>query len=251
MLRTQGRVKPISPERGQCLVIAGDIGSSNNSSFWLIWPTPKDQTMLECSFGEGQGAPALADLWRKWQAMYPNNPITQILLPHDANTDDKGSGISYVDNLEKAGVPRKKVTVVPRVARWEDGVDIVRRHIPQMWFNSACDQPFKRDVYKADGSEPEEEPGGLARLENYRMQPANSKGVLPNKPVKDICDHAADGLRTFYEGKQHGLVDIIVAQERVEDDFMRGVDPFDPFREKWREFETGINDKRNQYAQHL
>ena len=198
--------------------------------------------MLECSFGEGQGAPALADLWRKWQAMYPHNLITQILLPHDANTDDKGSGISYVANLEKAGVPRNRITVVPRVERWEDGVDIVRRHVPQMWFNLHCDQPFKRNVYKADGSEVEEEPGGLARLENYRMQPASSKGVLPNKPVKDICDHAADGLRTFYEGKQHGMVDIIVVQEKRLMDTPEHVDPFDPFKDEYAKWD---NPRRN------
>lgn len=236
MVRQQNRVKPIAPQVGNCLVIAGDIGSSNNSSFWLIWPTMKDQTMLECAFSEGKGAPALADLWRKWSTMYPRNPITQILLPHDANTDDKGSGLSYVENLIQTGVPAKMITVVPRTPRWEDGVDVVRRHIPQMWFNIACDTPIKREVYKADGSEVEEEPGGLARLENYRMQVANSKGVIPNKPVKDMCDHAADGLRTFYEGKHHGMVDIIVVQERKMKETPDYVDPFDPFKEeilKW------------------
>lgn len=71
--------------------------------------------------------------------------------------------------------------------------------LPNCWFHSRCDQ----QVVSHDGNK---YPSGVARLENYRVKVSPEGGEQKN-PLKDgICDHAADGLRTYWEADEQSLV---------------------------------------------
>ena len=198
-LRVDGRIKEFAPERSLPLFIACDLGSSDNSAAWLVQPAGKFDNFLRCAFGEGKGAAGIAGLWRAWSAEFPEHHIEQILLPHDAEITDKGSGLTYKQSLINAGVPSRVISVVPRTPDVWVGIELVRDMLPHTWFHSVCDQPTR----DADGGEL---PSGVARLEGYRRQPPSATGVLKAAPLGDICSHASDALRTYAEGKQHGRV---------------------------------------------
>lgn len=196
-LRADGRVTAYEPEQLPC-VMAGDLGSSANTALWLIQPAGKFTNVLDCAFGEGAGAPWVAEMFRRWQAEH-SRTIVQVLLPHDANITDKGSGLTYVQNLVKAGVPQRLITVVPRTPDVWTGIDAVHKVLVNSWFHSRCDKP----VYTDEGAEL---PSGVARLEGYRVKPPGASGAVNNMPMHDICSHAADGMRTYAEAKEQHLV---------------------------------------------
>lgn len=199
-LRAQGRIKDFNLTPGLPLYVAADLGSSANTALWLIQPSGRDLCMVDCAFGEGAGAAWVANQVRAWEREF-DQEVVQIMLPHDARITDKGSGITYVQNLINAGIPARCIQVVPRTPDVWQGIEQVRRLLPNMWFHTRCDQELP------DPADPEKKhPGGVARLEGYRRtKPANT-GTGGDQPLGDICSHAADGLRTWAEGNAHHLV---------------------------------------------
>jgi len=232
-LRAQGRIKDYNPEPRIPLVIAGDLGAGQNAAFWLIQPTAIDTNILRVSLGEGKGAIGLAALYRRWQAEFPHNDIVQVILPHDANITDKGSTLTYTEGAVKAGIPRELITIVPRTSDIWVGIEEVQNGLPNCWFHVKTDEEI---VQRADDGTDKRLPGGLARLENYRKQPTTAKGVEMNEPVHDMCSHAADGLRTFYEAKARFLVRVHgLNKSRRGNNSTQQSDPYDPFADRDRD----------------
>lgn len=221
-LRVQGRIRIFAPEPRIPLVISCDLGSSQNSAYWLIQPTPIDTNILKCSFGEGKGAMGLARTFRKWQEEFPDNDIVQILLPHDARITDKGSGLTFEQNLVAAGVPQEKITIVSRTPDVWAGIEAVQNLLPNCWFHKDTDAEISIEV---DGVM-KKLPSGVARMEGYRRTPPTAAGVEKDQPFPDICSHAADGIRTYAEAKERHLVRTL---SRRKDAVLAG-DPYDPFR---------------------
>lgn len=196
-VRNQGRVTTFNPEPHLPFFMSADLGSSVNTALWLHQPAGKQHNVIDCAFGEGKGAAWVAETFRKWETQH--GQIVQLIIPHDANTTDKGSGLTYVENLVKCGIPRNKITVVPRTPDVWAGVDAVRKMLPRCWFHVRTDTP----TTDTDGNE---HPGGVVRLEGYRVRPSTS-GAASTNPFKDgICDHAADGFRTYAEADEQSLV---------------------------------------------
>lgn len=202
-LRTEGRVKCFDVEPRLPLVISADLGSSQNSAYWLVQPTYMDTNFMRCSFGEGKGAMGLADIYRKWQKEFPDNEIIQVLLPHDARITDKGSGLTFEQNLVKAGVPRNIITVVSRTPDVWAGIESVQNGLPRCWFHKETDMEV---VMENETGVTVKLPSGVTRLENYRRTPPTAKGVEQDTPFPDICSHAADAVRTYFEAKERHLV---------------------------------------------
>lgn len=221
-LRVQGRIKLFAPEPRIPLIISCDLGSSQNSAYWLIQPTPIDTNILKCSFGEGKGAMGLARVYRRWQEEFPDNDIVQILLPHDARITDKGSGLTFEQNLIAAGVPQSKITIVSRTPDVWAGIEAVQNLLPNCWFHKDCDAEIITEV---DGVT-KKLPSGVARMEGYRRTPPTAAGIEKDQPLPDICSHAADGIRTYAEAKERHLVRTL---SRRKDAPLAG-DPYDPFR---------------------
>jgi hypothetical protein len=214
-LRAAGRVKAFEAEPNVPLIIHGDLGSGQNSAFWLTQVTHNQYSFLDCEFGYGKGAVGLAKLWRKWKQDFPNCEIAQILLPHDANTHDKGSGVTYVENLVNCGVPRNVITVVPMTGKLWNGIELVQNLLPLSWFHTRTDTEIEED----NGLATIKKPSGLGRLENYRRSPDTRSGLdRSGTPLGDICSHAADGVRTLAEALANHLV-------QYKRQLNRGLDP--------------------------
>lgn len=196
-VRAEGRVKAFNKEPGRPIFTTWDLGSSDNMSGWLVQPSGRDHCFFSWCAGEGAGAPSVAEVMRAWEAQH--GPIAGHFLPHDANLTDKGSGKTYVDQLVECGIPRQSITVVPRIPDLWVGVGEVRKILPNCWFHTETDQP----VMSETGAKL---PGGVGRLEGYRKKLDQSTGILRDIPVKDVCDHTADALRTYAEALSRGLV---------------------------------------------
>lgn len=220
-VRVEGRVTWFNPEVHIPFVVSADLGSSVNSALWLHQPAGAQHNIIDCAMSDStpsmkKGAYWLAEQILKWEQQY--GFIAQVLLPHDASITDKGSGMTYVENLVKAGIPRAKIMVVPRTRDVWVGIDAVRKLLPNVWFHERCDKGFKN----SDG---EEKPSGVARLENYRVK-HNETGQANVMPHKDgTCDHCADALRTYAEAKELSLVNVQMRHGRRQkfdtyDDFL-------------------------------
>lgn len=197
-LRLEGRVTKFNIELGLPLFVSADLGSSDNTALWLLQPAGHALNAIDCAFGEGVGAAGVADTIRRWEHTY-GQTVEQVLIPHDARITDKGSGLTYEQNLVKSGVPQSKITVVPRTPDVWAGIEAVRRILPNLWFHERCDEKIRTD----DGKE---RPSGVGRIQGYRKRPPSSKGTGGGEPIGDICSHAADGLRTYAEAKECFLV---------------------------------------------
>ncbi|MBV5277344.1 hypothetical protein JZU56_06065, partial [bacterium] len=197
-LRADGRVTRFNPEPGYPMYTAWDLGSSDNSAGWLIQPVGKADNYLAFSCGEGKGAAGVAEVIRSWEREF--GPIAAHLLPHDAMTTDKGSGLSYKTQLIACGVPQHCIRVVPRTPDVWVGIAEVRKRLPNSWFHIRTDQ----EMTASDG---QKFPSGVGRLEGYRKHLHAGTSVSRSMPVKDnICDHVSDAARSWAEGNAAGLV---------------------------------------------
>lgn len=195
-VRAQGRVNNrVFAEKGYPLYTFWDLGTEDAVAGWCIQEVGREINVIDWSAGEGVGAESVADVIRRWSAQH--GEVHMNFLPHDAEIREKGTGLSYRQQLTKYGITN--VIIVPRTPQIFIGIDEVRRRLPRMWFHSRCDEVVKNRMG-------DELPGGVGRLESYRKKP-NPAGGVQGLPVKDgICDHTADALRTYGEASAQNLI---------------------------------------------
>lgn len=197
-VRAQGRVCQYNPERGWPIFTAWDLGSSDNLAGWLVQPAGKAHNWIDWAAGEGAGAAGVAEVIRAWESEH--GPIAGHFVPHDAEITDKGSGKTFVAQMVEAGIPREKITVVPRIPDVWVGIGEVRRVLANSWFHERTD----RDLTDAETGVVL--PSGVKRIEGYRKKLDKSTGILRDAPVHDLCSHTADALRTYAEALSRDLV---------------------------------------------
>jgi hypothetical protein len=196
LVRTQSRVRDFNPEIHLPLYASFDCGGDSLSG-WLSQPGRRDINLLDWQGTEGGGSAGLVAMVTKWEAQF--GPISKIIMPHDADSNDKGSAKTFKAQVIECGIHHSRLIVVPRIPSVWTGIDWVRRAMPKLWFHSRCD----KSVITPDA----ELPSAVVRMENYRRAVNKSTGALQDHPLKDgVCDHCADALRTLFEASEHGLV---------------------------------------------
>lgn len=213
-VRVEGRVRDFKPEVGPPLFTCWDIGASDNMAGWCVQPTRRDINWIDWAAGEGAGAAGMAAILRRWEAEHGD--IAAHLLPHDAEQTDKGSGRTFVDQLTDAGIPRRKIVIVPRIPDKWVGIDEARKMLPESWFHSRTDEEVRDPMTDA------KLPSGVGRLEGYRKKIDTSTGETRSVPVGDICSHTADALRTFAEARAANLIEGMVSPRRERPKVLRG-----------------------------
>lgn len=195
-VRASGRVREFPVERACPLWACWDLGTEDAVAGWLIQETGRDISVIDWSAGEGIGAAGVAQVLTRWTQEH--GIIARVVIPHDAEIREKGSGLTYRQQLIAAGVPATAIVVVPRTPMVWNGIDEVRNLLPRMWFHARCDRPVTANGQKL--------PGGVGRLEAYRKA-QNAAGLVRGVPFKDgVCDHTADALRTYAEARKANLL---------------------------------------------
>jgi hypothetical protein len=191
--RAKGRVMQLDPEPGVPLLTVWDIGIADAAAAWLVQVMPNQILWLRHYEQTGTGAAQTADQIRAW-SQEMGRPIALNLFPHDVDTRDRGSGLSYRSQLVAAGIPDISIRTVPRVSNIWLGIGELRKVLSRSYFDRKTDVPRVSET----GADL---PSGLGCLENYRRKVEGGREI----PVHDHCSHTADAARQLAQAMADGL----------------------------------------------
>lgn len=174
-----------------------DIGMSDYTAVWLIQPHGRFFLVLDWYENNGVSAGYHAEKMRAWEGKWKKT-IAAHYLPHDSNTLAIGSGKSFRNELETAGI--YNIKIVPRTPDKWLGIGYVRDVLPHCYFHKTnCDTP--RDV------EGKKLPSGVSALKGYHKDITPAGKTLREMPKHDLFSHSADAFRTFAEAFRRGMID--------------------------------------------
>jgi phage terminase large subunit len=146
---------------------AWDLGIGDSTAIWLAQFVGREIRLIDYIENNGVALDWYA------QALASGTPYTYapLILPHDAQARELGTGKSRVEMLEGMGF---KTRIAPRWA--EDGIEAVR---------GCCRGP---------GSTPTSATSGCRAIRDYREK-VDPKRRVSLGPLHDWTSHAADALR--------------------------------------------------------
>lgn len=195
-LRAQKRVADFPPEKGVSAYTFWDIGMSDYGCIWLVQFSGRDILMLDYVSATGQPASWYCGKVAEWERLH-GVTVRGNYLPHDANTRDKGSGKTYVQSCQDAGLVN--VRVVPRTPDLWLGINELRLLLPRCFIHATnCG----REELKENA-----QPSGIDCLEYYHRREENVNGIIGEQPVHDEFSHGADALRTMAEAHRLGMIE--------------------------------------------
>lgn len=182
-----------------------DLGKSDYMSIWLVQFTGREYSILNYYSMTGEDARFYVAKIREWEREY--GFISKHFMPHDVDNDG-GPGLTWRQAFEKAGL--EGIVKVPRTPDVWIGIRHLRSLLPRCWIHkSNCSVQWKiTGEVILDGSSGIDEiiPSGLSCLEGYRTKTTEANAVIQEMPVHDQTSHGADGLRTFAEAHQRGML---------------------------------------------
>jgi phage terminase large subunit len=152
---------------------AWDLGVGDSTAIWIAQASGQEVRLLDYIENHGQGLD-----WYVRELTQRNWHKAQMLLPHDVEVRELGTGRSRLEVLREAGLD---CTVVPRLGV-DDGIQAVRRLLPRCWFN----MPQVKQ--------------GLDCLRNYRREYDEKRNVFYDKPLHDWASHGSDSFRYLAVG---------------------------------------------------
>jgi len=151
---------------------AWDLGVGDSTAIWVAQVMGQEIRLIDFYENHGVGL----DSYVRW--IKDNGYHTaEHILPHDVEVRELGSGRSRKEILQELGL---SITVCPRLSV-DDGIQAVRRIIPNCWFHSRTKQ-------------------GLDALRNYRRDYDEKRQVFYDKPMHDWASHASDAFRYLAVG---------------------------------------------------
>jgi hypothetical protein len=207
-LRAKGRISAFGHERNLPFFSFWDIGLSDYTAVWLIQPVGRAFLVLDWFEAEGMPGSAMPDQMLRWEAKW-GKPIAGHYLPHDAETRDRGTGKSYVSELQAGGLTG--IRVVPRTPDVWLGIGYVRDVLPHCWFNKdLCDVSRNRDGTSHEPDDSQKDfPSGVSCLEGYSKDVGAAAGMrLREMPKHDLFSHSSDAFRTFGEAYARGMISV-------------------------------------------
>lgn len=168
----EGRICQI-PRDDLCKTYAAwDLGVGDSTAIWIAQVAGQEFRLMDYIENHGQGLD-----WYVRELKARNWEKAEMLLPHDVEVRELGTGRSRLEMLREAGLD---CTVVPRLPV-DDGIAAVRRLLPRCWFNKATKQ-------------------GLDCLRNYRREYDEKRNVFFDKPLHDWSSHGSDSFRYLAVG---------------------------------------------------
>lgn len=175
---TPKRIASVPHDPGLEVHAAWDLGIGDSTAIWLAQFVGREIRLIDYIENNGVALSWYAKALRD-RHTYSYAPL---ILPHDAQARELGTGKSRVEMLEDLGF---KTRIAPKLGP-EDGIEAVRRMLPRTWIDAA-----KCDV-------------GLRAIRDYREK-VDPKRRVSLGPLHDWTSHAADALRylmTAYEEPQ-------------------------------------------------
>lgn len=164
---TEKRIGNVPHDPGIEVHAAWDLGIGDSTVIWLAQFVGREVRLIDYIENNGVALDWYARELR-------NKPYTYapLILPHDAQARELGTGKSRVEMLEGLGF---RTRIAPKLSV-EDGIEAVRRMIPRTWIDEKrCEL-------------------GLRAIRDYREK-RDEKRRLGMGPLHDWTSHAADALR--------------------------------------------------------
>lgn len=179
--RAKGRIVDFDWDTSLPVHTFWDIGYNDTTAIWFVQFVGREIHFID--FYEAEGEPC-AHYARHVLAKPYGAPA--VYLPHDAAAAEKGSGLSYHQQLAQAGLTRAQI--VPRTPdRWI-GINKLRTLLSRAWFHKTnCAR-------------------GIECLEAYHKRYNERLGVWDAEPVHDWASNAADAARYLAEAMEAGLI---------------------------------------------
>lgn len=203
LLRANGQIRPNIPiNRSGQFMAAWDLGSQDDTGIWIV-NEGADGGLSAVNYLHDNSRPLdyFIDMIRNWEQTYDLR-IHRHYFPHDAKDRRIGIAINakdmeqdsknaaIVDLAKNGGLDPY---VVKRPQRKADGIELVRRMLPKMYFD---DHPEKCEY-------------GVRSLDNYHRSISPQTGVVSENPVRDWSAHACDALQTLALGLAEERGDIL------------------------------------------
>jgi hypothetical protein len=165
----EGRITRVPYDPGLRVDTFWDLGIDDMMSIWFAQTVGRERRLIDYYENSGEALPHYVGLLAAKPYVYGDH-----FLPHDAKVRELGTGKSRVQTLADLGV---KVTVLP-ADPIEDGIEEVRRIIPQCWFDA---EKCRR---------------GLECLKMYRQEWDEKAQTFRGRPLHDWASHGSDAFRT-------------------------------------------------------
>lgn len=179
---TRVAVDPLLPVHA-----AWDLGIGDATAIWLAQFCGREIRLVD--YIENNG---VALEWYCKQLRDRGHSYAPLILPHDANARELGTGKSRAEMLEAAGFQCRVLPALPV----DDGIETVRRYLPRTWFDA--------DKCKL----------GLSAIKQYRAR-KDEKRRLTMGPLHDWTSHAADALRYLMMAYEEPRASARKARERA------------------------------------
>lgn len=161
------RIGNVPADPGLEVHAAFDLGIGDSTAIWLAQFVGREVRLIDYIENNGVALDWYARELR-------NRPYTYapLILPHDAQARELGTGKSRVEMLESLGF---RTRIAPKLSV-EDGIEATRRLLPRCWIDEArCAE-------------------GLRAVRDYREK-MDPKRRVSLGPLHDWTSHAADALR--------------------------------------------------------
>jgi len=164
---TQGRICRVPVDPILPVYAAFDLGIGDATAIWLAQFVGREIRLVD--YIENTG---VALDWYGKALKGLGHTYEPLILPHDAQARELGTGKSRVEMIEAMGFKTRVLPALPV----EDGIETVRRMLPRVWIDA--------ERCKA----------GLSAIKQYRAR-KDEKRRMQLGPLHDWTSHAADALR--------------------------------------------------------
>jgi len=202
-LRAMGRVRDFARVDDAPLFTSWDLGQSDYHAIWLLQLKGMDILALDYWTGQRATPGELAAHIAGWERSY-KRPVAMNYLPHDAGSTMQNSK-NMQQTLAETGLTN--LTIVPRTPDVWVGIKHLRALLPSFYFHATnCE----RETESNDGRLM---PSGLGALEGYHQKVEMVGGRIVETPEHDPASHGCDGLRTFAEAHQRGMINQLLSNQ--------------------------------------
>ena len=162
MYKRQNHIREIPSESATQKMCAWDLGMSDSTSIWVAETIGGEIRLMDYYEDSGKSL----DYYVAWLDENGYREYRHI-LPHDVMVRELQTGKSRYEFLSDAGL---NIDIAPK-SSVEDGIQAVRRILPNCWFNKASTRV------------------GVECLRNYRRVFNEKLNVFQEKPLHDWSSH--------------------------------------------------------------
>lgn len=180
-MRRQGRIRKVPLVESVPVNTFWDLGRNDVTAIWFHQFTAGEHRFVR--YYE-DGHVGLKEHWEFLEAFRQEHRCVwgRHFLPHDAENRNLEHNQSRVERLAELGMDPRSIEVVERIEDVNDGIELVRRALPNCWFDAeGCDK-------------------GLMCLEQYQKEWDERHGVFRNRPLHNHASNGADAFRGFAQG---------------------------------------------------